>query len=194
MESILKYTAVSGCVPMTAPSDVAGGDLIKRCKSGDTAAFEALFHLYEKKVYRWIYRILRNAATAEDVLQETFIVLYKNIRNFRSESRIDTYLYKIAANLCYRKLYKQKREAESGHISSEERRDENASDEFDGAVNKVHIARAVSELSLDHRVVLSLRYMENFSLDEIAGILGISTGTVKSRLHYARLELKRRLQ
>lgn len=194
MESILKYTAVSGCVPMTAPSDDAGVDLLERCKSGDKAAFEALFHLYEKKVFRWVYRILQNAATAEDVLQETFIALFKNIRTFRSESCIDTYLYKIAANLCYRKLNKQKREAESGHISSEERRDENAGNEFEDAVNKIHVDRAVSELSLDHRVVLSLRYMDNFSVDEIAGILSISEGTVKSRLHYARLELKRRLQ
>lgn len=194
MESVLKYTEALNSRNMENSSESFFKSLLEKCKEGDRSAFEELFKYYEKKVYRTVYRILKDTSLSEDVMQEAFITLFKNIKQFRGEAKFDTYLYRIVVNLCYKKLKKYRNEVsyDSYHDLSHCNPEKQGS-ELDAAADKIHLQSAVSSLSSEHRIILSLHYIEDFSIDEIGKILNISTGTVKSRLHYARADLKRRL-
>lgn len=176
--------------------------LIKAYLNGDHSAFEVLVKKYQSVIARVCYSILRNESMVPDVVQEVFLCAFRGLKKFRGDSSFKTWLYRIAVNETFRYIKKQKR----WHSSLE---DENLSDDnmpewtivflekgnspekiVLNKQEKALIKNGIDKLGERHRIVLHLHYQEDLSVDEIAEILNIPTGSVKSRLHYARLKLK----
>jgi RNA polymerase sigma-70 factor (ECF subfamily) len=179
--------------------------LIRRLQQRDERAFSEIVRLYQHKVYNLIYRMVGNREEAEDVAQEVFVTVFKHIETFRGDAKLSTWLYRIATNHTRNRLKYLGRRA---HNSTSEL-DEAAERELagtqpssmrpqiagpDAVLEGLQLERVVQEgialLEPEHREVLVLRDVESLSYDEIASITGVAEGTVKSRLHRARLALK----
>ena len=161
-------------------------DLIERARSGDQAAFEELVGLYRGEVQIHCYRFLGSLADAEDALQETFFALYQALPGFRGESRLTTWVYRIAIRVAIR--VKARRPRRAGELADEHAAP-HATDALVAREDSEKLARALAELSAEHRTVLSLFAIEGLGHAEIAAILGVPEGTVWSRLHMARKKL-----
>ncbi len=176
-------------------------ELVKRCQSGDYAAFDELINLYRGKVYAMIYNMIRNDADAWDLSQDVFIKAWKALPNFEGRSAFFTWLYRIAHNVTYDWTRKKKisssgefedymiDQADPGGIANPK-----ATDSPDASLQREEvrnrITRAIDSLSIDHKEVILLKEVEGMSYQEIADSIGCSTGTVMSRLFYARKKLK----
>jgi RNA polymerase sigma-70 factor (ECF subfamily) len=178
--------------------------LIERVKNGDQQAFEDLVSRYENKVYRLAIKLTRNETLAEEVMQEVFLKIYEKIGTFRGESALSSWIYRIAANACFAKLNLEKRHQHAdlddtmpqAEIALQERQD--TSHELPDRPLLTSealsvISRAIERLPEDFRVVLTLRDVEGMSNEEVARVLELSVPAVKSRLHRARLLLRKRL-
>jgi len=172
-------------------------------------AFEEIFNRYANKVYALAFKISRNPIDAEDILQDVFLTLVKKIDTFRGEASFSTWLYKVTMNASYMHFRIKGKKYESdislenyapydengtlmGRVKSKDWSDRPDEVLFSKEALEI-IERAINELPENYRVVLYLRDVEDKSTDEVANILGISVGTVKSRLHRARLFLRDRL-
>ena len=179
--------------------------LIAASKSGDTDAFDQLIRRYEDKIFRLAKSVCSGLPSdAEDVYQETFLTAFEKIGKFRKDSNLGTWLYRIAANLCWMRHRKRKREpfvpllddpARAGRAAAGDVKDWTF--EPDEAAQKREIKetvrKALQELPVDYRLVLSLRGIERLSNEETATVLGLSAAAVKSRLHRGRMFLRDRL-
>lgn len=175
---------------------VEDGELIQQSRSGDLRAFEALYNRYKGQVYRAVLAITGDAAAAEDVLQECFLRLHANIDRIDGSTPISPWLHRVAVNLAYNHVARNKRRASplsslvdllaAGGGATPDRHAER--NETNNAVQA-----AIASLSLSHRLVVTLFYLCDFSLEEIAYVLDCPVGTVKSRLYYARNQLRSQL-
>nr|HEX4319052.1 sigma-70 family RNA polymerase sigma factor [Kofleriaceae bacterium] len=182
--------------------------LIRRLRSRDERAFRELIEAERDRIYNITYRMLGNRAEAEDVAQEVFITVFKTIESFREESKLSTWLYRVTVNHCKNRIkYLARR-----HDRDRDELDETShSQETNGAVvgppqhaqpdralagaqMEKLLQEAIAQLDEDHRIVVVLRDVEDLSIEEICEITGLPDGTVKSRLHRARLALRKRLQ
>lgn len=173
--------------------------LIRRVQSGDTSAFEPLLTAYEKGVYNLCLRMVRNPADAEDLAQETFLKAYRGIAGYRGESKFSVWLYRIASNLCLDFLRQQKRrptapltvEDEDGDLRETELADGRLQPErlLEQKLTGDSLRRGLDALPPEFRQVLLLRELQGLSYEEIGGILGLESGTVKSRIFRARKKL-----
>lgn len=179
--------------------------LIKKIKSGDMEAFSLLVSAYEKKAVNFARRMLGTQEEAEDAAQEAFLKVFDKIHTFREDSSFSTWFYTVLNNICLDALRKRSRRAETVSIhQSDDTGDEyelQIEDTADGpyeAFQKNEAKRlleiALTKLSDEHRTVIILRDINGFEYEEIAKILKISTGTVKSRISRARLSLRRILE
>ncbi len=170
--------------------------LIARTRRGDYIAFESLYAKYKGQVYRTALAIVRDQGAAEDILQDCFIKVYTNIDRIDSSLPLVPWLYRVTVNLSYNWVTRRKRwltplEAVidrlnmAPRISPEQALEENE-------LQRV-VQEAIYSLNFEQRVVLILFYLTNFSIREIAYILDVPEGTVKSRLHYGREKLRQRL-
>ncbi|HHX60300.1 MAG TPA: sigma-70 family RNA polymerase sigma factor [Epulopiscium sp.] len=175
--------------------------LVEKAKNGDMDAFEQLVIANEKIVYNIIYRIVNNPEDTYDLSQETFIKAYTKLHQFNQESKFSTWLYRIATNTSLDELRRRKgKETFSMDQTMQGQENEMTTQYIDEDANVEEkilekenadiIESALKELSEDHKVVLMLRDMQNLSYEEIAGILEITLGTVKSRISRARREMK----
>lgn len=164
----------------------------KKLKKGDKDSFDLLYEEYYLSLYRTALLILGNREEAEDVLQDTFLSIYKNINNLKEFNKLRPWIFSILKNSCYTRYKNRKREfpdefvlekADSNLISSGE-------DEF--LLNN-EVESAILKLNHKEREVLVLFYYDDFSIEEIAKILKTFTGTVKSRLFRARKNLKKEI-
>jgi len=171
----------------------------ERLRAGDASAFEALVVAYQHRVFSVAYRMLGSRAEAEDVAQEVFLRVYRGIAEFRGEAKLSTWLYAITSRVCLNRLASgerrmaRAREAEdtlSGLPSAES----DAAGRLERRETEAALHRAIAELAEDRRIVVVLRDLEGLSYEDIADTLGVTLGTVRSRLHRARLELKERLE
>jgi RNA polymerase sigma-70 factor (ECF subfamily) len=178
--------------------------LIERVKNGDQEAFEDLVSRYENKVYRLAIKLTRNETLAEEVMQEVFLKIYEKIGTFRGESALSSWIYRIAANASFAKLNLEKRHQHAdieetmpqAEIALQDRQDSTLElPDRPLLTNEALsvISRAIERLPEDFRVVLTLRDVEGMSNEEVARILDLSVPAVKSRLHRARLLLRKRL-
>lgn len=176
--------------------------LIEKAKQGDIKAFEELIIEHEKTVYNIVYRMMNNVDDAYDLSQETFIKVYRQISSFDGKSKFSTWIYRIATNTCLDELRKRKGketfsmnemiESEDGQIISQYiDESENTEDKILDKEQAQIIRQALSEVNENYRIIITLRDINNLSYDEIAQILNISLGTVKSRISRARKEMKR---
>ncbi|MCI0724550.1 MAG: sigma-70 family RNA polymerase sigma factor [Acidobacteria bacterium] len=179
---------------------------VDRLQVGSDEAFETLIHLYQAPIYNVAYRILGDAAEASDAVQETFMKIFKGIKTFRGECGLKTWIYRIAISESLNRQRWWRRWRRHAPVSIDETTpggarlvevtDSGPSPESAYAQLEMEqaVQRALDALGFEHRVVVVLRDIEGLSYDEISEMLGLSLGTVKSRLWRARSELKGRLE
>ncbi len=180
-------------------------DLLEDIRSGDQAAFAALVDQYSPLVYRLALRMLGNPQDAEDVLQETFIKVYQHLDGFNGDSRLSTWIYRIATNETLMLLRKRKGKNISLDVSddaTDEDRQESLEiidwsylpeDKLLDSEVRAFLEQAVSSLTEGLRAVFLLRDVHGFSTRETAEMLEISEVAVKTRLSRARLKLREAL-
>ena len=177
------------------PGDDA--DLLDRLRAGDPRAFEDLVRRYQHRVFGVALRMLQNPAEAEDIAQDVFLRVHRAIGTFRGDAKLSTWLYGIASNLCLNRLASASR--------TRTRHDEDAlmqaaSDVPDAtaAMERTEVEaalhQAIAELPDERRIVVVLRDLEGLSYEEIAEALDLEVGTVRSRLHRARMDLKSKME
>lgn len=178
--------------------------LIHRAAKGDEAAFEQLLTQHEKSVYSLCLRMTGNPDDAMDVSQEVFLRVWRNLGSYQFDAAFSTWLFRIASNACIDFLRAKKRRNDVS-LTME---DENDGEEKELSVpdpellpeeqllakeQQQAVLRAMDALPPDHREILQLRVIENLPYEEIADILGVKVGTVKSRLARARNLLRKNL-
>ena len=177
-------------------------ELIEATKGGDSNAFGELVKLYEKKIYSYALGMLSNPDDAFDIAQDTFMKAYRSIAFFKGESSFYTWLYTICRNCCYDFI--KKRDRNRRHTISlfqYENDDDGTIIEIPDSTNDPEalyekkrlrkiIFDAIQTLSDNHREIILLRDVEGLSYEEISAAMGISEGTVKSRLSRARTKLQ----
>lgn len=176
-------------MPAVPPSDTA---LIQQCLRGETAAFRELYRRYQRPVRGTLHQLC-GADVLDDLVQEVFLRAWKGLPRFRQSSRFSTWLYRIAWNVatdCRRDQGKQRSRLALMPLA------ESTGDR--GDLHDLHyedlVQRGLQALSLDHRAVLVLHDLEDLAQQDVASILNIPMGTVKSRLHYARSAMRQFLQ
>lgn len=172
--------------------------IVRRIQWGDMAAFEALFNKYQGQIYRTAYAITHDAGAAEEVLQDCFYKTYLNIMNITGEGSLSPWLHRVAVNLSCNALKKRRVHLEpiddvaEGYFTADAHHSPEAMAEQSEL--RVKMRDAINALPLKHRLVVTLHYLQDFSLPEIAYILDLPLGTVKSRLHHARKALRVQLE
>mgnify|MGYP000892149186 CR=1 FL=1 len=180
-------------------------DLLLKARNGDVKAFETIIEDYQKKVFNIALRMIGNHDDASELAQEVFIRIFKSLKNFKGESSLSTWIYRITTNVCLDELRKRKNKnivsldedvkQDDGEIK---RQVEDARPTPDVIAEKNEVRRVVKEaiLSLpeDQRTVIILRDIQGFSYDEIAKIMNCPEGTVKSRINRSRQILRDRLK
>ena len=185
--------------------DRSEAQFIARLVARDESAFNELVVTYERRVYGLVFRMLGRRDEAEDLAQEVFVQVFKAIDQFRGESKLSTWIYRIAVNLCKnRTKYNQRRHAgEQDDIDAMAERvpmtaaraatvgDVSRPDELvEGMQLEEIVKRAIQKLDPEFREALILADVEDMPYEEIAQITGVPVGTVKSRIHRARAQLK----
>ena len=176
--------------------------LIADCLQGRTAAFGELVCRYQDRLYNCVYRLMDNAEDAQDVVQDAFLNAYQSLDRFKGDSQFFTWLYRIAFNTSI-SLKRKQRVAlalKTGRAGSgvNEPLDGSASSRPEYSLEKTEeqqrVQQALNRLSAEHRTVLILKDMEGQKYETMAQILHVPIGTIRSRLHRARLELRELLQ
>ena len=174
------------------------GSLIRATRKGDARAFETLVRRYQDRLLTALASIAGSRDEAEDVAQEAFVTAYVKLDKFDGDSSFYTWLYRIAMNNAVSRLRKRRIESSVEHTrdltGSEPYCDrEMAEDQVLRQERAAQVHRALSMMPQDFRAVLVLREMEGCDYDTIAQILDLPVGTVRSRLHRARMQLKEQL-
>jgi len=180
--------------------------LLRRLRDRDERAFKELIEAHRDRVFNISYRMLSNREEAQDVAQEVFITVFKTIDTFREESKFSTWLYRVTVNHCKNRIkYLARRHDRDRDELDENTRETNGAiatpvrapqpdRALEGAQIEVLLEAAIKTLDDDQREVVVLRDIEELSIEEICQITGLADGTVKSRLHRARLALRKKLQ
>lgn len=179
--------------------------LIEQSKAGDIDSFEQLIAAHQKKAFNIAYRILGNLEDANDVTQEALIKAYRGIINFNGKSSFSTWLYTIVNNACIDFIRKNRKtnvtyldreyETEEGSYKVQVYSNEESPEElFEKKEVQKLVHESINRLSYEHRRIIVLRDIQQFSYQEIAQILNCSEGTVKSRINRARSNLKMLIQ
>jgi len=181
----------------SAISGTAEWNLIQRAQVGDEQAFAALYTLHNKRVNAVCLRMTRDEADAEDLTQEAFLQVFRNINAFRGDSAFSTWLYRLAVNTVLMKLRRRKSpplvsldEPVSKEWSSPKREVGKADPSLSGAIDRMELRRAVEELPVGCRQIFDLHEVEGYQHHEIAGLLQCSIGNSKSQLHKAKMKMR----
>jgi RNA polymerase sigma-70 factor (ECF subfamily) len=171
--------------------------LIQRARRGEERAFATLFQLHKKRIYSVCLRMTRDVADAEDLTQEAFLQVFRNINSFRGDSAFSTWLHRIAVNTVLMKL---RRRTIPGLVSLDEpvsaespslKRDVGKTDpSLSGAIDRIALRRAAQELPAGYRRIFDLHEIEGYRHHEIAQLLQCSIGNSKSQLHKAKMKLR----
>lgn len=181
------------------------GLLIRKLRERDEKAFREIVERYRDTVYNLTYRMLGNREEAEDVSQEVFITVFKSIESFRGDSKFSTWLYRIAVNHCKNRIkyLSRRHDRDQSEYDEEVMRDQAAGaatapapvqrpdKQLEGVELEQIMQRCIAALDEEQRLVVVLRDVEDLSYEEICAITNLPVGTVKSRLHRARLALKK---
>jgi RNA polymerase sigma-70 factor (ECF subfamily) len=182
--------------------------LLKRLRDRDERAFRELVTAHRDRVFNITYRMLGNRHEAEDVAQEVFIAVFKQIDTFREESKFSTWLYRVAVNHCKNRIkyLARRHDRDRDEINDDTTSGAGANGAIgspvpsapdralEGAQMERVLAEAIKSLDPEQRMVVILRDVEDLSIEEICAITDLPDGTVKSRLHRARLALRKKLQ
>jgi RNA polymerase sigma-70 factor (ECF subfamily) len=183
------------------PSDV---ELVSRFKEGDRHAYTEIVRRYQDRVFTLCVRWMRDEQVAREVAQDVFLSLYRALPEFRGDAQLSTWIYRVVINHCKNKrLYRQRRHTDL-HEPLEGRRtdDDQPARQFahdgPGADSSTHqseagalVREALEHLDEEQRAIIVLRDVDDLDYEQIADLLGLARGTVKSRLHRARAQLAR---
>lgn len=179
---------------------------LQRAKEGDRKAFEEIYQLYHRRIYNAVYGMLSDPDDAQDVTQDVFIRLHDALPTLRADEAFSTYLYRIALNLCRDRARRKKRVR---FQSMDTPRSDSEGDmepmEFPDTAKlpeetltndelQMRVREAVQTLSVDHKAVIVMHHFQGMEVNDIANILKVPTGTVKSRLARGRDQLHRKLR
>jgi RNA polymerase sigma-70 factor (ECF subfamily) len=191
-------------------ADIRDRRLVRRLRAGDQRAFEELVRLYQHRIFGLMLRMIGNRQEAEDLAQEVFITLHRAIGQYRGEGRFYTWLYRIATNTCKNRIkYLRGRNfhrsvpvdetpeahdpGDGGPVIPLQARIAGPEAWAAGARLQAAIQRELAALDPEHRLLIVLRDIQGLSYQEILNATGLQEGTLKSRLHRARVALKDRL-
>ena len=176
-----------------APRGAPDGELVRRFLAGDAGAATELITRHERRVYAVCLRVLGNPDDAADAAQDAFLAMIRKLDGFRGEAAFTTWLYRVAMNVCYDHLRRAKRRPVL-------RRDEDApapepalDDHADAVAGAHDVAAALEQVPEDFRVAIVLADVHDLPYDEIAKVLDLPVGTVKSRVHRGRIALAKAL-
>ncbi|MBO5143733.1 MAG: sigma-70 family RNA polymerase sigma factor [Clostridia bacterium] len=178
-------------------------ELLIKAKAGSNEAFEEIVNLYQQKVCSTIYFMVKNENIVEDLAQEVFIKVYKNISKFNEDSSLYTWIYRIAMNTCIDQIKKEKRfsyistyvETEDGELEMQLEDESQKLDEIvENKIRKESLIKAIKSLPAEQRALIVLRDIRQFKYMEIAEMLNLNLGTVKSKISRARQTLKECLE
>ena len=181
-----------------------GKEVIEGCKAGDRKAFEKIVLFYQKRVFNYAYRMVGNMEEAKELAQEVFVSVFESIKSLRDEAKFDAWLKQITLNHCRNRWKYLKRrhyfntdsmddpiETEDGEVTKSFA---DPSDTPDTAYEKKMvqewIQKGLLRLKEDQRELIVLRHLQELSYDEMGKCLNLPEGTVKSKLHRARMDLK----
>jgi RNA polymerase sigma-70 factor, ECF subfamily len=181
--------------------------LVRKLRERDERAFRELIEQYGDRVYNLTYRMLGDRQEAEDVAQEVFITVFKSIDSFRGDSKLSTWLYRVTANHCKNRIKYLARRYDRSKAEYDDGIDRDRAtaaytapnpsrkpdEQMEGMELELQLQGAIADLDEEHRLLVVLRDVEELSYDEICQITGLPEGTVKSRLHRARLALRKKL-
>ncbi|MEI6588373.1 MAG: sigma-70 family RNA polymerase sigma factor [Verrucomicrobiota bacterium] len=210
MGTITKYSDQTETSRMSMKAQEVALDriLVDRFKNGDQAAFDEMVQRYWSRIYSMVHQLLRNQQDAEEVTQDAFIRAHKGLVNFRGDSAFSTWLYQIATNLARNRYWYWWRRKRDKSVSFDaplgDESDSTLADLIPAEVESPDditvnqelidkISESMENLGAKHREILILRNVKNLSYEEISAILGISIGTVKSRIARARETLRAEL-
>ena len=178
---------------------------VLRLKANEDAAYDELVRVYHAQMFHIAFRMLGDSGDASDVVQEVFLKVFRNINGFKGESALKTWIFRIAFSEILNRLRWWKRRHRHATVSLDDDHNGNGNGHhvsdvrptpeqaLESKEQELAIEKALAKLTSDHRSIVILRDIEGFSYGEIADVLGISIGTVKSRLARARADLKKSL-
>lgn len=173
-------------------------EVIQKAMTGNTNAFRVIVDHYQSFAYAVSFRFLGQAEEAEDIVQEAFIRLWKNLHKYRSEVKLSTWLYRIITNLCLdflKSTYARRQKNHSDVQTEYLLKSQNGADaELNARELNEQIHQAAAELTPKQKAVFILRDLEGLPVEEVCSILSMSTGNVKSNLYYARQQMSERLK
>ncbi len=190
-------------MPVVTPARTSGDDytaaddrtLIEAFRAGHREAFDVIVSRHQRQVYQVCYRFVRNHEDAADLAQDVFVRAFKGLKNFKGDSALSTWLYRVGVNACLNRAAVKRPLTEplepSRHV------DDRSDDPFHVVARGEKAAvvrRAIAQLPPKQRATLLLRVYQDLSHEEIAGILGSSVGAVKANFFHALGNLKRLLQ
>lgn len=174
--------------------------LIERAKAGDAAAAGEIVERYQRRIYTLCLRILSDTDAAEELTQETLVKALTGLENFDGRSALGTWLHRIATNACFSRI-RSDRVRSKGRVPWPEsgepiapQRVQQGEDRLDAAQRSRLVAAALERINPEHRVVLVLRDVQGLEYEQVAEVLGIPMGTIKSRLFRARAALRQAVE
>jgi len=169
---------------------------VKAARAGGPEAWDALFRRYQLPLYAYVFELVHDEQASLDLVQEAFINAARHIGRLRDDAKFGSWLFGIAHQKCIQHWRRQRPEPVPIEDLAERLPDEgdSPSDWLIHQEQEERFMNCLSQLSPPHRAVLLLHFIEDFSLEEIAGITGAELGTVKSRMHYAKKALRELLE
>jgi RNA polymerase sigma-70 factor (ECF subfamily) len=207
VEFLFAAIGLRSVTALRAGAAVADAELVSRFQSGERRAFDEIVMRYQARIYSLCLRWLGDPAAAEEQAQDVFVAAFRALGGFRNECSLSTWLFRIAVNHCRNQRLYRMRRAYGRHETFDAPREDDegparqlADEEAPAADRAVHVREAgslvqaaLAELDEEHRQILILRDVEDLAYEDIADILDLPRGTVKSRIHRARAELAQKL-
>jgi RNA polymerase sigma factor (sigma-70 family) len=167
---------------------------IRRIQAGEAPLFSDVIRLYQQRIYLYCFRLMNNKEEAEDAVQDVFIKAYQNIGQFRPQTNLNSWLYKIAYHHCLNLLRRQKFQLQLRKLLRQEVAVDSAEQMVENRLFSEPVSAALANLDVEDRNLLILRIYEDKSFAEIGEILGISTPAVRKRYERTRGKLKKAIE
>ena len=165
-------------------------DLVSRAKQGDKDAFTTLVVRHGDRLYSVAFRVLRDTTRAEDAVQQTFLTAWHELHRLRDDDRLEAWLYRLLVNACYAELRHTRRWQPGLRVMTDPETGPSSEDAQASVALRDQLERAFRRLPGEQRAVLAMHHYLGMSGEEIAEALGLAPGTVRSRLYYARQQMR----
>jgi RNA polymerase sigma-70 factor (ECF subfamily) len=172
-------------------------ELVKRAQAGDAEAFSVLVSEHQQFVYNLALRALQDSHEAEDAAQDAFVRAWMALPNFRGQSQFRTWLYRIVTNVCYNRMPRLRKEmsamGDEQVMDVPDETSDNPADEVESIQQRAFLQKQIDELPESYKILVILRYQQELSYEEIANVLSLPLGTVKTGLFRAKAQLRQAL-